>query len=79
MEAAFDLSRVPPQNTEAEQATLGSMLLDSDAITKALDILSPGDFYKDAHRIIFDTIVSMYEKGEPIDLVTVTEQLRRGL
>jgi replicative DNA helicase len=77
MEAAFDLSRVPPQNTEAEQATLGSMLLDSDAITKALDILSPGDFYKDAHRIIFDTIVSMYEKGEPIDLVTVTEQLRR--
>ena len=77
MEAAFELGRVPPQNTEAEQATLGSMLLDSDAIIKAIDILSPDDFYRDAHRMIFETIVSMYEKGEPIDLVTVTDQLRR--
>jgi len=77
MEAAFDTGRVPPQSTEAEQATLGSMLIDSDAITTALDILSPGDFYKEAHRVIFETIVSMYEKGEAIDLVTVTEELRR--
>ncbi len=66
MEAAFDLGRVPPQNTEAEQATLGSMLLDSDAITKAIDILSPEEFYKDAHRVIFETIVSMYEKENPL-------------
>ncbi|NLS44707.1 MAG: replicative DNA helicase [Firmicutes bacterium] len=77
MEAAFDLARVPPQSTEAEQATLGSMLLDRDAIIKAIDMLSPEDFYRDTHRIIFDTIISMYEKGKPIDLVTVTEELRQ--
>jgi len=62
MEAAFDLSRVPPQNTEAEQATLGSMLLDSDCYYKGPGYPFAWDFYKDAHRIIFDTIVSMYEK-----------------
>jgi len=77
MEAAVGLERVPPQNTEAEQATIGSMLLEKDAIVKALDIVSAEDFYKDAHRVIFETVVSMYDKGEPIDLVTVTEQLRR--
>lgn len=66
MEAAFDTGRVPPQSTEAEQATLGSMLIDSDAITTALDILSPGDFYKEAHRVIFETIVSMYKKARQL-------------
>jgi len=77
MEAAVGLDRVPPQNTEAEQATIGSMLLDKDAIVKALDMVGAEDFYKDAHRVIFETILSMYDRGEPIDLVTVTEQLRR--
>lgn len=77
METAVGFERIPPQNIEAEQAAIGSMLLDKDAIVKAVDILSAEDFYKDAHRVTFDTIVSMYEKGEPIDLVTVTEQLRR--
>ncbi len=77
METAVGVERTPPRNIEAEQATIGSMLLDKDAIVKAIDILTAEEFYKDAHRIIFETVVSMYEKGEPIDLVTVTEQLRR--
>jgi len=77
MEAAVGLERVPPQNTEAEQATIGSMLLERDAIVKALDIVGAEDFYKDAHRVIFETIVNMYDRGEPIDLVTVTEELRK--
>lgn len=68
--------RIPPQNIEAEQSTLGSMLIDRDAISKAIETLRPEYFYKDAHRIIFQVIVELFEKGEPVDLITVTEVLR---
>ncbi|HHY98930.1 MAG TPA: replicative DNA helicase [Firmicutes bacterium] len=73
--AVFD--RMPPQNIEAEQSTLGSMLLDKDAIATAFEILLPEDFYKEAHRLIYEAILSLYDKGQPVDVVTVTEQLRR--
>lgn len=71
---AFD--RLPPQNLEAEQATLGSMLVASAAAEQALEILKPEDFYREAHQVIFNRIWGLMERGEPIDLVTLTDELR---
>jgi replicative DNA helicase len=71
------LDRVPPQNIDAERSTLGSMLLDKDAIFRAVEILKPEDFYKDAHRLIFKAVTDLTAKNEPVDLVTVTEELRQ--
>ncbi len=68
--------RVPPQNLEAEQSTLGSMLIERDAISKAIECIKSEYFYRDAHKTIFEVILSLFEKGEPVDLVTVTEELR---
>jgi len=68
--------RVPPQNIEAEQAALGSMLLDREALFNVLEILTPEDFYRDAHRVIYRVIQQLAEKGEPVDLVTVCDALR---
>ena len=69
--------RVPPQNIEAEQSVLGAMLLEKDAIVKVEEILLPQDFYREAHKIIYKTILQLAEKNEAADLVTVTESLRR--
>ncbi|HAM53633.1 MAG TPA: replicative DNA helicase [Nitrospiraceae bacterium] len=71
------VDRLPPQNLEAEQSVLGAILLDNEAIPKALEILSPDDFYRDAHRRIFDSMTELYEKNEAIDLITVTDALKR--
>ena len=68
--------RIPPQNIEAERSTLGSMLLEREAIFKAQEILTPDDFYREAHRILWRTVTALVDKGEPVDLVTVTEYLR---
>lgn len=67
---------IPPQNIEAEQSLLGSLLLDKDAIIKVADIVHPEDFYEDRHGVIFDAMLSLYEKMRPIDVVTVTDVLR---
>ena len=68
--------RLPPQNIEAEQCLLGSLMLDKDAIIKVADFLTTRDFYKDVHQKIFQTILGLFEKGEPIDLVSVTNGLK---
>ncbi len=65
-----------PQNVEAEKSLLGSLLLDKDAIIKVADIVKPEDFYEARHGIIFDTMLALYEKMRPIDVVTVTDILR---
>jgi len=70
------VERVPPQNLEAEQGVLGSMLLDRDAIARVVEMLRPEDFYRDAHRRIFEAVVDLFERGEPVDLITVTDRLR---
>ena len=69
-------SKVPPHNIEAEQSVLGSMLLDREAIMVALEILKPEDFYKEAHREIFESVYNLFSKNEPVDLVTLTEELK---
>lgn len=73
-----DLSiyKLPPQNIEAEQSVIGAILLDNNALNAALEIISPGDFYKEAHRKIFSAMLDLNERGEAIDLVTVTDSLR---
>ena len=71
------IDRVPPQNLEAEQSTLGSMLLDKAAAERVLEILQPEDFYREAHQRIFTAGWDLAEQGEPVDLVTVAEELRR--
>ena len=69
--------RVPPQNIEAEQSVLGAMLIDKEAIAKATEILSVDDFYREAHRVIFGAMLELYNKNEAVDLITVTDILRR--
>lgn len=71
------LDRLPPQNIEAEQSVLGAILLENEALPKAIEILSPEDFYKGSHRKIFNTMIDLFEKNEPIDLITVTDDLKK--
>ena len=68
--------KLPPQNLEAERACLGSMLLDKEAIEIAIDILTEGDFYSDQHRIIFRTLIELYSRSTPVDIVTLSDYLR---
>jgi replicative DNA helicase len=67
--------RMPPQDVEAEQATLGGMLLSKDTIDAVSEILAPGDFYRPIHKTVFDAIVGLHAKGEPADSRTVTGAL----
>ncbi len=72
--------RTPPHNIEAEQAVIGAIFLDANAFSVAAERLSPLDFYKSSHETVFEVMLDLYEKGEPIDLVTVTTLLNnRGL
>ncbi|GMR19315.1 MAG: replicative DNA helicase [Patescibacteria group bacterium] len=69
--------KIPPHNLEAERSLLGALLIDKDAVIKVVDFLRPDHFYRDAHGAIFDAILSLYEKGEPVDLITVTSILKK--
>ncbi len=73
----MELGRNPPQNISAEQAALGSMLLQEDAILHGVEILRPEDFYKKSHQTIFKCILELFEKNRGVDLVTLTEELNR--
>ena len=68
--------RTPPQNIEAEQAVIGAVFLEIDALTTASEILHPEDFYRASHQKIFSVMIELSEKGEPVDLVTVTSELQ---
>ncbi|MEK7072545.1 MAG: replicative DNA helicase, partial [Patescibacteria group bacterium] len=69
------LGKLPPQNIEAEQSLIGSLLIDKDAIIKVADLLSPNDFYRDAHAILYATILELFEKKEDIDILSLTSRL----
>ena len=71
------IERLPPQNLDAEQAVLGSMLLEEEAIVQAAELLDEPAFYKDAHRKIFGALLALYKANVPVDLVTVTEELKK--
>ena len=71
------LDRVPPQNIEAEQSVLGAMLIEKEAISKVAEFLRPEDFYRESHRLIYATILELFGKSDAVDLITVTENLRK--
>lgn len=71
----MDLQKIPPHDEEAEQAVLGSMLTDKEAVIAAIEILKPEDFYRDDNKIIYQAIMNNYSKGVPIDIITVKDEL----
>lgn len=72
----LDHGRVPPQAVDLEEAVLGAIMLEKDALSAVIDILKPEVFYKEAHRVIFKAIISLFNKSEPVDILTVTNQLK---
>jgi replicative DNA helicase len=69
--------RVPPHNLDAEASVLGSMLLSKNAIAEVTELVGPEDFYRGAHRTLFESIRGLYDRGEPVDTVTLTDDLDR--
>jgi len=74
-----DLSshKLPPQNVEAEQSILGGILIENEALHKVMEILTVDDFYRDAHQMIFNAMLDLSERGEPADLITLMNELRK--
>ena len=71
----MELGKVPPHDIEAEQAILGSMLTDRDAVISAIEVLKPDDFYREDNKIIYEAILNLYNRSEPIDVITVRAEL----
>ena len=72
------MERMPPASVEAEQAVLGAMLLKPEAVTTAAEELSADDFYRETHRLIYEAMMELKDRTEPVDLVTLTEQLKKA-
>jgi len=70
------LGKLPPQAIDLEEAVLGALMLEKDALSSVIDILKPDVFYKDNHQKIFQAIRTLFEKSSPVDILTVTAQLR---
>ncbi len=73
----FSSHKIPPQNLEAEQSVLGGILIENSAINKVTEILDVNDFYRDAHRKIFNALIDLSERDEPADLITLTNELKK--
>jgi replicative DNA helicase len=74
---AETIDKIPPQNLEAEKSALGAMLVEKEAIMRAIEILAPGHFYKDSHQRIFEAIISLFDRNEPVDITTLAEELKK--
>ena len=72
------IDRLPPQSIEAEQSVLGSVLIDRDAIIEVAEFLRPDDFYRPSNGTIFSAMLELFERREPVDIVTVAEVLERN-
>lgn len=71
----MDITKIPPHDIEAEQAILGSMLTDRDAVIAAIEIIKPEDFYREDNKAIYTSILNLYAKAEPVDIITVKAEL----
>ena len=71
----MELGKVPPHDIEAEQAVIGSMLTDKDAVVSAIEVLKEDDFYRDDNKAIYSAILNLYNRAEPIDIITVKAEL----
>jgi replicative DNA helicase len=69
--------KMPPQNIEAEQSVLGGILIENRAIHKVMEVLTPDDFYREAHQKIYNSLLDLSERDEPADLITLTNELRK--
>jgi replicative DNA helicase len=69
--------KLPPQNIEAEQSILGGVLIENDALNTVIEFLEDGDFYREAHQKIFNSMIALSEKNEPLDLITLTNELKK--
>jgi replicative DNA helicase len=76
-EGDLSLHKIPPQNIDAEQSVLGGILIENEAIHTVMEVLTPEDFYRDAHRKIYEVLIDLSERDEPADLVTLTNELRK--
>ncbi|HQS06137.1 MAG TPA: replicative DNA helicase, partial [Daejeonella sp.] len=74
---ASGLGKLPPQALDLEEAVLGALMLEKDALSAVIDILKPDVFYKDSHQKIFEAIQALFQKSSPVDILTVTAQLRQ--
>ncbi|MBK8499512.1 MAG: replicative DNA helicase [Flavobacteriales bacterium] len=74
---ALEAGRLPPQAPELEQAVLGALMLERNAVNEAIDILQPESFYVEAHKRIFEAILNLFRNDQPIDILTVTEELKK--
>ena len=72
-----DLNRVPPHSVESEQSVLGSILLDKDAIVVVSEIISPEDFYKKSHEVIYKAMIKLSNELKPMDIITISDELRK--
>lgn len=70
------ISKIPPQAVDLEEAVLGALMLEKEALTQVIDILKPENFYKETHQKIYKAILDLFDKSEPVDILTVTNQLR---
>ncbi len=73
----YEIGKLPPQAVELEEAVLGALMLEKDALTAVIDILIPKSFYKESHGRIFTAIQNLFQRSEPIDILTVTNELKR--
>lgn len=70
------ISKVPPQNTDAEASLLGAILIDAEAVVKIADLVIPDDFYDERHKRIYESVLQLYEKRSPIDVLTLSDSLK---
>ena len=71
----MDIEKIPPHDDEAEQAVIGSILTDKEAVASAVETLKPEDFYRDDNKTIYQAVMNVYSKGEPIDIITIKDEL----
>ena len=74
---SLEKGKIPPQATDLEEVVLGAMMIDKKGVDEVIDILHPEAFYKDAHRYIYEAIFKLFENSEPVDLLTVSSQLKK--
>ena len=75
--SSFAFGKIPPQAKDLEEAVLGAMMLEQDAVSTVIDILKPDSFYFPGHKIIYEAIYNLFNKSQPVDILTVTEELRQ--
>lgn len=74
---SLEKGKIPPQALDLEEVVLGAMMIDKKGVDEIIDILNPDVFYKEAHQYIFEAIYKLFENSEPIDLLTVSSQLKK--